>query len=80
MKQFGWLLVIGGSLLVAMNLLMLVMQAELWLTGGSSWPPMGLSVFWGEKFNTGWAGLDKLFNSHIPAGLIAIAALIGLGY
>ena len=79
MKLLGWLLLIGGSLLSVMGFFMLVMQIALWLTGGSSWPPMGLSVFWDVKLKTGWAGLDQLFNSHIPTGLIAIAALIGLG-
>ena len=79
MKLLGWLLLIGGSLLSVMGFFMLVMQIALWLTGGSSWPPMGLSIFWDAKLNTGWAGLDRLFNSHIPTGLIAIAALIGLG-
>ena len=81
MRLIGWFLFIGGSILSVMNCFMLIMQTELWLMGrSSSWPPMGLGAFfWGDKINTGWAGLDKLFNSHIPTGLIAFGVLIGLG-
>ena len=79
MKLLGLLLLIGGSLLSVMGFFLLVMQVALWFTGGSSWPPIGLSIFWGTKIDTGWAGLDKLFNSPIPTGLIAIAGVIGLG-
>ena len=80
MNLFGWILVIGGSILSVMDFMMLVMQAALWITSSRpSWPPMGLGIFWGETFKTGWAGLDSVFNSHIPTGLIATAALIGLG-
>jgi len=79
MKVTGWLLFIGGSLLSVINSLMLIMQIVMWLTGGSSsWPPMGLSVFFGEKLNTGWAGFDMLFNARIPTVLMIIAALNGL--
>ena len=39
---------------------------------------MGLSVYWGGKLNTGWAGLDLLFNSQIPTVLMIVAGLIGL--
>ena len=50
MKLFGWLLLVGGSLLSVANAFMLIMQAALWLTGHrSSWPPMGLSVLLGRK-------------------------------
>ena len=80
MNLFGWILLIGGVVLSVMDLMMLAMQAAMWLTSSRpSWPPMGLSVFWGVTINTGWAGLDKLFNSHITTGLIAIATLIGIG-
>ena len=81
MKLIGWFLFIGGSILSVLNCFMLIMQTELWLMSrSSSWPPMGLGVlFWGDKLNTGWARLDKVFNSHIPTALIAFAALIGLG-
>jgi hypothetical protein len=78
MKLLGLLLLIGGSLLSVMGFFLLVMQLALWFTGGSSWPPIGLSIFWGTKLNTGWVGLDRLFNSPIPTGLIAIAGLFGL--
>ena len=79
MKLFGWLLLVGGSLLLVANAFMLIMQAALWLTGHrSSWPPMGLSAYWGAKLNTGWAVLDMPFNANIPTVLMVIAALSGL--
>ena len=79
MKLFGWLLLVGGSLMSVANAFMLIMQVALWLTGHrSSWPPMGLSVYWGTKLNTGWAVLDMLFNANIPTVLMVIAALSGL--
>jgi hypothetical protein len=37
-----------------------------------------LSVFWDTKLNTGWAGLDMLFNENIPTVLMVIAAFSGL--
>jgi hypothetical protein len=79
MKLLGWLLLIGGSVLSVTNAFMLVMQAALWLTGHrSSWPPMGLSVYWGAKLNTGWAALDIPFNTNIPTVLMVLAASSGL--
>ena len=79
MKLFAWLLLIGGVLVSVTNAFMIIMQAALWLTGHrTSWPPMGLSVFWDTKLNTGWAGLDMLFNENIPTVLMVIAAFSGL--
>lgn len=75
MKMTGWLLFIGGSLLSVISFLMLIMQILMWLMGGSSsWPPMGLSIFFGGKLNTGWAGFDMIFNAQIPTVLMIIAA------
>ena len=79
MKLFGWLFLVGGSLVSVVSAFMLIMQIGIWLTDRrSSWPPMGLSIFWGAKLHTGWAGVDLLFNSQIPTVLMVIAALNAL--
>ena len=61
------------GVLSVMNLIMLVMQGSRVVGAAAD----GVQHFLEEKINTGWVDLDELFNSHIPTGLIVIAALMG---
>ena len=48
MKFFGWLMFAGGGVVAFFGVVLLLVQAGMWLKDGI-WTPMGLSMFWAGK-------------------------------